>query len=99
MNVKALNKTTKSAFDIQMDIADKEAKHHKGVSFVRIHGNQIDYVHVKTTPEQRFKFFYNPSKLSPEERRIRIVNTPYFPSLIEEKVLLKTLEKVEEYEP
>lgn len=65
---KAPNKTTKSAFDIQIEIADKESKSKKGISFVIRKGNQIDYINIPNVPEQTFKYFYNPSKLSVNER-------------------------------
>lgn len=65
---KALIKTTKSAFDIQTDIADKELKSKRGISFARLHGNSLEYINVPNVPEQTFKFFYNPSKLSAAER-------------------------------
>jgi hypothetical protein len=65
MDIKAPNKTTKTQFDLQMDIASK--KH--GVSFVLIHGNTIEYVNIPSVPEQRFKYFFNPSHLTAEERK------------------------------
>ena len=67
--IKAPVKTTKSQFDIQVDLAEKELKHKKGVSFVRIHGNTVEYITVTNVPEQTFRFFYNPSKLTASERK------------------------------
>lgn len=67
--VKAPNKTTKSTFDLQVENADKVAKTAKGISFVIIKGNSVEYAHIPTTPDQKFKYFYNPSKLSNEERK------------------------------
>lgn len=67
-DIKALVKTTKSPFDIQMDIADKALKHTKGINFVRMNGNNIEYVNIPNSPDQTFKYFYNPSKLTAEER-------------------------------
>jgi len=66
---KALIKTTKSAFDIQMDNADKSAKMNKGISFAIVHGNNVEYVHIPTLPEQQHKYFFNPSHLTAEERK------------------------------
>lgn len=66
---KALIKTTKSVFDTQVDTADKSAKMNKGISFAIVHGNSIEYVHIPTTAEQKFKYFFNPSHLTAEERK------------------------------
>ena len=62
-------KTTKSAFDIQMDNADKSAKINKGISFVICNGNTVEFVHIPTLPEQKHKYFFNPSHLTAEERK------------------------------
>ena len=66
---KALIKTIKSAFDLQTDNADKSAKINKGISFAIVHGNSIEYVHIPTLPEQKHKYFFNPSHLTAEERK------------------------------
>lgn len=66
---KALVKTTKSAFDVQMKITDEELKGKKGISFVRFKGNSVEYIGIPNVPAQTFKFFYNPSKLSNSERQ------------------------------
>jgi hypothetical protein len=68
-DIKALVKTTKSPFDIQVDIADKALKHNKGVNFAIVKGNKVEYIHVPNAPEQTFKYFYNPSKLTAEDRK------------------------------
>ncbi len=65
---KIVVKTTKSVFDIQMDTADKELKHKKGIAFARLSGNQLDYVAIPSLPAQRFIYFENTSKLTNEER-------------------------------
>ena len=43
---KALNKTTKSLFDIQHDNAMKASKYVKSVNFVLRKGNHIEYINI-----------------------------------------------------
>lgn len=63
---KADKKTTKSAFDLQIENADKQKG---GISFVRKNGNSIEYVNIQSAPAQRFHYFYNPSKLTSQDRQ------------------------------
>jgi hypothetical protein len=63
--VKALNKTLPTQFDLQLKAADKKT----GISFVLIHGNNIEYANIPTLPIQKFKYFFNPSHLTAEERK------------------------------
>jgi hypothetical protein len=58
---------------------------HQGISFVRKIGNKTDYVNIQNVPEQDFKYFHNPSKLSANERRRLKTSTSV---LIEEPVAI-----------
>ncbi len=54
----------------QIESVDKSTLHkqHKGISFVRLINNTIEYINIPNAPGQTFRYFYNPSKLSKEER-------------------------------
>ena len=54
----------------QIESVDKSTLHkqHKGISFVRLINNTIEYINIPNVPAQTFRYFYNPSKLSKEER-------------------------------
>jgi hypothetical protein len=54
----------------QIDKVDKSVAHkiHKGISFARIANNDIEYVNIPSTIEQRFVYLENTSKLTKEER-------------------------------
>jgi hypothetical protein len=54
----------------QIDRVDKSVAHkiHKGISFARIANNDIEYVNIPSTIEQRFVYLENTSKLSKDER-------------------------------
>lgn len=64
---KAAIKTTKTAFDVQMEQASKK---HSGVNFAILSNNSLEYAHIPTLPEQKFVYFENTSSLSAEERRL-----------------------------
>jgi hypothetical protein len=65
-NLKALVKTLPTTFDLQIKQADKTKN---SISFVIRRGNSIEYASISTLPEQKFKYFFNPSHLTAEERR------------------------------
>jgi hypothetical protein len=65
MAEKALNKTLPTQFDLQLKDAEKKT----GISFVIRRGNSIEYVNIPTLPQQKHKYFYNPSSLTAEERK------------------------------
>jgi hypothetical protein len=100
MENKALVKTTKSPFDIQVDNATRLAKSSKGICFTLRRGNSIEYVNIPNVPQQTFKYFDNTSHLTNAERQaiyrkrneIKLLTTK--PILTEEIV-----ETVEEYLP
>lgn len=64
---KAPVKTTKSALDVQMISAAGESKHKKGISFYC--SKRHAFMFVPTLPDQTFKYFHNPSKLTAEQRK------------------------------
>jgi hypothetical protein len=63
---KALNKTLPTVFDLQIKQADKTKD---SISFVIRRGNSIEYATILTLPEQKFKYFFNSSHLTAEERK------------------------------
>lgn len=67
----------------QIESVDEQlkGKTHKGISFVRRNGNNIEYVNIPNDPQQNFKYFYNPSKLTAEQRK----------EIREKGMLIKTL--------
>lgn len=62
---KALVKTLPTNFDSQLKTAEGKS----GISFVIQRGNNIEYVNIPTLPQQKHKYFYNPSSLTTEERK------------------------------
>lgn len=58
---------------ISKQISDVDAtilhKTNKGISFAQKVGNTISYINIPNHPHQEFKFFYNPSSISNEERK------------------------------
>lgn len=63
----------------QIESVDKSTLHkqHKGISFVRLINNTIEYINIPNVPGQTFRYFYNPSKLSKEERE-KIIDSLIF---------------------
>ena len=64
---KAAVKTTKTAFDVQIDQASKQAR---GISFAILSNNTLEYAHIPTISDQKFVYFENTSHLSREERKL-----------------------------
>ncbi len=71
---RADKKTTKSAFDIQMDVANRQSDGgRKGISFATLNSNRLEYTNILSNKHQRFVYLENTSRLSREEReKIRI---------------------------
>ena len=65
--LKAVVKTLPTTFDLQMKQADKTKN---SVSFVIRRGNSIEYASIPSLPEQKFRYFFNPSHLTAEERKL-----------------------------
>lgn len=94
--IKALTKTTKSPFDIQVDNATKALKHTKGICFAMRCGNTLEYVNIPNSPDQTFKYFHNSSHMTNEERQaiykrrkeIKLLTSSVkvVPELIEEEI-------------
>jgi len=90
MRPKVLVKTTKSLFDLQMDLAEKQAgKSKKGISFVIITGNRIEFVNISTTKDQKFQYHFDPSTLSSEERKTKLTEQNSIPTLLEDKIQIR----------
>lgn len=55
---KALIKTAKSAFDLQVEQVDKITLHktHKGISFAILTDNKLEYINIPSTPAQEFNY-------------------------------------------
>jgi hypothetical protein len=67
--LRADKKTLPSAFDNQMKYADKKT----GISFAILNGSNLEYANIPTCPDQKFKYFFNPSKLTAEERKQKML--------------------------
>jgi hypothetical protein len=60
-----------SRIQVQIASIDDQLKHktNKGISFVRKNGNHIEYINIPNVRQQTFRYFYNPSKLTNDERK------------------------------
>ena len=63
------------------------------ISFARRIGNSIEMVTIPTTSFQKFRYFYNPSKLTEEERKKKY-EKEITRSLLLDSVVKTTLSKI-----